>query len=115
MSARKGRPENRLARVRQTLDDLGFTARRDEGWRGRAACAGSDPELFYPEGAGPVVREQIEAAKRICAGCPVRELCLAEVMGSEDPGLRWGVVGGLSAAERAQMFAARREQLGEVA
>jgi WhiB family redox-sensing transcriptional regulator len=112
---RKGRPDARLARVRRTLDELGFTARRVEGWRELAECAGSDPELFYPEGAGPAVRAQVDTAKRICAGCPVRELCLAEVMGSEDPGLRWGVAGGLSASERSQVFAARRVQLGEVA
>lgn len=116
MSTRKGRPGNRLDRVRRLLDGLGYTARKVEGWRENAGCAGVDPELFYPEGAGPVVRAQVQAAKRICAGCPVRELCLAEVMGSEDPALRWGVSGGLSAAERAELFAAqRRERLGEVA
>ncbi|MEU0570113.1 WhiB family transcriptional regulator [Nonomuraea sp. NPDC005983] len=45
-------------------------------WSRRAACLGMDPELFFPislEGPG---RSQVERAKAICGGCPVRQPCL---------------------------------------
>jgi WhiB family redox-sensing transcriptional regulator len=102
----------RSRRVRQLLDSLGFHAPADQHWRERAACCGVDPELFFPAGAGPVVAAQVERAKRVCAGCPVRELCLADVMAWEDPALRWGVVGGLSPDERAELLERRRLEMG---
>jgi WhiB family redox-sensing transcriptional regulator len=106
----------RAARVRRVLDGLGFVAPVERGWRERAVCREVDPELFYPVGAGVQVAEQTQRARQVCAGCPVRRVCLADVMASEDPGLRWGVTGGLSAAERAALFAARRDaHVGEVA
>ncbi|MGH8895765.1 MAG: WhiB family transcriptional regulator [Egibacteraceae bacterium] len=66
-------------------------------WRGRAACRGMDPGLFFPVGAtGPAV-EQAERTKAVCAGCPVSGPCLewALVTGQQD-----GVWGGLSEDER---------------
>ena len=45
-------------------------------WQHYAACRNRDPELFFPIGStGPAVR-QLQEAKRICAGCPVRSECL---------------------------------------
>ena len=41
------------------------------GWRARAACGASDPELFFPDRAGTDIR----AVQAICAGCPVRAEC----------------------------------------
>ena len=102
------RPGLRAERVRQVLTDAGLVGSRVNGWRDRAACAGEDPDLFFPVGAGPRVREQMVAAKRICAGCPVRPLCLAEVMAVEDPASRWGIAGGLTASERAALLARLR-------
>lgn len=60
----------------------------------RAACAGKDPDLFYPE-------EENEAstviARQICSSCPVREECLHHA-------IRWkeedGIWGGLNSRER---------------
>jgi WhiB family transcriptional regulator, redox-sensing transcriptional regulator len=98
----------RTQRLRRVLGGLGFTAPADSRWRERAACVGVDPELFYPVGTGEQLLVQVEAAKRVCAGCPVRRECLADVMGSEDPGQRWGICGGLSPAERSELFAAHR-------
>ncbi|WP_159850649.1 WhiB family transcriptional regulator [Nocardia sp. CY41] len=41
-------------------------------WRHRAACAGHpDPDLWYPISSSDPATE----AKRICRGCPVREIC----------------------------------------
>lgn len=102
--------------ARRALDALGFVAPADIHWRKDAACRGLDPELFYPVDGAARVAAQTAGAKQVCAGCPVRQVCLADVMASEDPGLRWGVCGGLSDLERAALFTARRdEQVGEVA
>lgn len=61
-----------------------------EDWRHRAACRGSDPELWYP-GRGSNATE----AKAVCARCEVRAECLAE--GDEE----WfGVWGGMTRRER---------------
>ncbi|MER7579974.1 WhiB family transcriptional regulator [Kitasatospora sp. NPDC097691] len=65
-----------------------------------AACVGVDTEVFYPDpdkiGAGWAERR----AKMICAGCPVKSLCLADAMERREP---HGVFGGLTANERANL------------
>lgn len=63
-----------------------------EDWRHSAACAGTDPEAFFP-GRGRVAK----AARRVCAACPVRRECLEHALAS---GERFGVWGGLSERER---------------
>ncbi|KIH99870.1 DNA-binding protein [Streptomonospora alba] len=45
-----------------------------------------DPDLFFAEAPADV-----EAAKAICADCPVREQCLADALERREP---WGVWGG---------------------
>ncbi|WP_375481282.1 WhiB family transcriptional regulator [uncultured Jatrophihabitans sp.] len=72
-------------------------------WRERAACAGVDPELFFPVGSGIRANRQAVAAKRICAGCPVIERCrdLALRRGFE------GIWGGLDDDERRRLRARR--------
>ena len=107
MSPRIGQ---RAERVRLALVDLGFTGPGVASWREQAGCTGTDPELFYPVGTGAQLLAQTTRAKQVCAGCPVRALCLADVMASEDPASRWGITGGLSPAERSQLFSARRDQ-----
>lgn len=50
------------------------------------ACIGRDPELWFKQGPGT-------AAKKICAGCPVREECLEyAVRGRIEDGI-WGGLG----------------------
>ena len=107
----KGVTGVRSRRVRELLTDLGFIAPAVRGWRDQAACSGTNPEVFYPVGSGPEIAPRVAAAKQICAGCPVRELCLADVMSSEDPDLRWGVVGGLVPAERSALFERQRREV----
>jgi WhiB family transcriptional regulator, redox-sensing transcriptional regulator len=80
---------------------------RNPLWHLNAACAGTDPEIFYPLDLGPD-SAGVAAAKQICAVCPVRAQCLADVMGAEDPARRWGISGGTTPAERAALFAAQR-------
>jgi WhiB family transcriptional regulator, redox-sensing transcriptional regulator len=61
-------------------------------WRSRAACRGSDLSLFFPdrgESAGP--------ARRICAGCPVRQPCLDYAISY---GEVHGIWGGLTTRDR---------------
>jgi WhiB family redox-sensing transcriptional regulator len=65
---------------------------RGQSWRLRAACRDEDPGLFFPE-----LGESAEAAKQVCAGCPVKAQCLAFAVAS---GERFGVFGGLSERER---------------
>ncbi|GAA4846318.1 WhiB family transcriptional regulator [Kitasatospora terrestris] len=71
-----------------------------------AACAGVNPDLFFPEvepedADDPVAAEAAEFASRrakaICATCPVREACLALALRRRE---RYGIFGGLDAAER---------------
>jgi WhiB family redox-sensing transcriptional regulator len=68
-------------------------------WRHRARCRGEDPELFFPTGTAGPVEAQVQAAKAVCAACPVRGECLAWALdaGSDAD---YGVWGGLDEAER---------------
>ena len=64
-------------------------------WPLRAACA-TDPDAMFVKGAA------VKYAKRICAGCPVREECLAHALENrEDRGI-WG---GLTRLERRKLLA----------
>lgn len=65
-------------------------------WVNRAACAGVDPDLFFPE-KGDAARSTSAAAKRVCAGCVVRSLCLQHALENR---IKVGIWGGLSPKER---------------
>jgi WhiB family redox-sensing transcriptional regulator len=72
----------------------------DQGpWRSRAACDPSTIEMFFVPDDVPAreARRREQAAKRVCAGCPVRRQCLRYAL---DAGERYGVWGGLNPAER---------------
>ena len=66
-----------------------------DSWRQAAACRGCDGDTFYPETA-----EGVAVAKRICAGCKVREMCLETALRNQE---RHGVWGGLTERERARL------------
>lgn len=66
-------------------------------WRDDAACLGLDTELFFPVDDRPAATA---APRRVCRGCPVRAECLADVLATEDPARRFGVVGGTTPGER---------------
>jgi WhiB family redox-sensing transcriptional regulator len=66
-------------------------------WMSRAACAGEDPELFFPIGeTGPDLWQILEA-KQVCARCDVKEACLRWALES---GQDAGIWGGLTESER---------------
>jgi WhiB family redox-sensing transcriptional regulator len=77
------------------------------GWRYQAACRGADLGVFFP-GRG----ESAEPARRVCAGCPVREPCLDYALRH---GITHGIWGGLAERDRRalrsrRIGAARRER-----
>lgn len=52
----------------------------------RLPCWSHDPDLFFADSAADV-----ERAKQVCRGCPVRAQCLAGAIERREP---WGVWGG---------------------
>lgn len=68
-------------------------AKRD--WDHRAACRGADTAMWFPD-----PKEPAEAAKAVCAGCPVRDECLDYALASRQ---RFGVWGGMSEQERRRL------------
>lgn len=64
-------------------------------WWSRAACAGMPTARFVGEGRG----YRTDAAVAVCAGCTVRDACLAYALASPDLDT-YGIFGGLTARER---------------
>lgn len=69
-------------------------------WYGEALCAQVDPERFYPEKGGST-----RDAKKVCASCPVRELCLEYALDNEE---RFGVWGGVTERVRRELVRQRK-------
>jgi WhiB family redox-sensing transcriptional regulator len=63
-----------------------------EPWMQRGVCAGMDYEMFFPERGQSVI-----PAKTVCAGCPVRAVCLDYAISINE---RHGIWGGNSEKER---------------
>lgn len=61
-------------------------------WQARAACAGDDPEAWFPEG-----NDSGGWARLVCSTCPVRSECLAHAVTYH---ITYGVWGGLTANQR---------------
>jgi len=84
-----------------------------ESWRDRAACRDTDPELFFPSGSTGDAVDHIEAAKSVCARCPVRENCLEFAFETNQES---GIWGGASEDERRRLrkawLARRRPRAG---
>ena len=78
--------------------------RPDDGWRARAACRTSDPEVFFPVAEdGPELEQAVARAKRICAGCPVLAECRAWAIEA----LSHGIAGAMTEHERSDARRAR--------
>lgn len=73
-----------------------------EPWMYEGLCGQVDPDLWHPEKSGSA-RE----AKRICAACPVADLCLRYAL---DHGESWGVWGGKSPQEREALAPVESEE-----
>ena len=74
-----------------------------EHWRTLAACQFADPDLFFPISSSGPAGVQVAQAKAICAGCPVRQQCLAFALRTHQV---HGVWGGLSEQERYPLISA---------
>ena len=84
----------------QRMIDL-VRAHSTQTWRRLARCRGLDPEVFYP-----VNDDDAEAAKAVCALCPVREACLEGALASREKPGGWG---GLTERERRRVLRRRRQ------
>lgn len=73
---------------------------KDASWQPFAACAGTDPNLWFPE-RGESATLAYREARKVCAECPVRRQCLDYAL--TPPVETMGVWGGLSARERGQL------------
>lgn len=72
----------------------------DTNWMATGLCADQPPETFFPsDGVG------VEVARRICAGCPVKEPCLEHALRNR---IDHGVWGGTSERERRRILKRRR-------
>jgi WhiB family redox-sensing transcriptional regulator len=77
----------------------------DTAWMARGKCRELPPETFFPnDGVG------VEIARRICAGCAVKEPCLEYALLNR---IEHGVWGGASERERRRI--ARRRRLARAA
>jgi len=93
--------------VRLLLGALLFDGNGIPDWHADAACAQIGPELFVGD---ELTGEQTTAAKVVCARCPVRIECLADVTAWERPGHRHGVAGGRTVNERRRLWSQPGEQ-----
>lgn len=79
-------------------------ARQQTGeWLADALCRGTGPDPFYPPRGDDAA---VDAAKAVCAGCPVRTECLEHAIATNE---HLGVWGGASANERRKIGRARRK------
>ena len=79
-------------------------------WQLDGACRRADPDVFFhPEGErGPTRRRRDDAAKSVCATCPVQSDCLEYALAER---IDHGVWGGCSERERRRILKRRRAEL----
>lgn len=83
------------------VNQLQETLLMDATWRKKAACLGSQIDIFYPERGGTSI-----PARRICCGddqnepCPVRQQCLDWACTFPIEEDKYGIFGGMTAPER---------------
>jgi WhiB family transcriptional regulator, redox-sensing transcriptional regulator len=71
-------------------------------WMARGLCTNVPPSTFFPsDGAG------VDAARKICATCPVQQLCLEHALVHR---IDHGVWGGCSERERRRILKRRRAE-----
>lgn len=78
-------------------------------WQYQGACRNLDTEqFFHPEGErGGTRRRRDDAAKAICAKCPVIAQCREYALAVQEP---YGVWGGLTQEERRELIRQSREE-----
>ncbi|MET9882376.1 WhiB family transcriptional regulator [Streptomyces sp. NPDC006430] len=89
-------------------------AREEDGpWHAEAVCRRDEAGLFFAPSKEPTAARlsREEAAKRVCARCPVMVACREHALLQPEP---YGVWGGLTAAERRVVLARRRRRATEL-
>ena len=78
-------------------------------WQYLGACRETGPEsFFHPEGErGGTRRRRAEAAKAVCATCPVIQECREHALRVREP---YGVWGGLSEDDRLSILSGTTER-----
>ena len=82
----------------------------DWKWQEDAACRAYPTEMFFhPDGErGPRRKARENAAKAVCASCPVIAACRAHALAAQEP---YGIWGGLTEEERLDIISkAQRQQ-----
>jgi WhiB family transcriptional regulator, redox-sensing transcriptional regulator len=81
-------------------------ARRSLDWQVDAACRGTDTNGFYLADGERAkrARRREASAKAVCGTCPVVRDCLSWAL---DTAERWGVWGGTTPEERAELLFGR--------
>jgi len=79
-------------------------------WQLDGACRGEDPSIFFhPEGErGPARAAREQAAKAVCATCPVINECAAHALAAREP---YGIWGGMSEEDRERIYAQQRRRI----
>ncbi|MGW0362261.1 WhiB family transcriptional regulator [Streptomyces sp. NPDC002990] len=89
-------------------------ARVEDGpWHAEAVCRRDEAGLFFAPSKEPTAARlsREEAAKRVCARCPVMVACREHALLQPEP---YGVWGGLTAAERRVVLARMRRRSAEL-
>ncbi len=79
-------------------------------WQYEGACRSLPTEMFFhPDGErGPRRKARENAAKAVCASCPVIAACRAHALAAQEP---YGIWGGLTEEERLDIISkAQRQQ-----
>lgn len=80
-----------------SVEIVGFRPKDDHEWKHWAACAKPGSPNMYPHDQD---HRGIEAARAVCATCPVLTECLTAAV---ERGEQHGMWGGLTAGERSQL------------
>ena len=112
MERKSAKVVEEVSRVDKVSPEMAFVAivdtgssriKDDRSWQERGACTPADNEAFFLDvGSASAVRE----AKKICASCKVREVCLEDALERKE---LFGIWGGLTVKERRRLLALRRQ------
>lgn len=75
---------------------------RDRSWMVDAECTKVDPDWFFTDRG-----ESTDAAKKVCAHCPVRIECLDYALAGNE---KFGIWGGASERERRRIRRQRKQR-----
>ncbi len=81
-----------------------MAVRQSLAWMDRAACKGQT-DLFFTEGSGFHGTQAVQAARQVCARCPVKRECLDYAL--NDPSLS-GTWAGTTTKQRSEIRGDRR-------